>query len=92
MSDIEPYRVEVAPAAIRALRRLPGKIAAAVIEFITGPLSANPQPLSKRLVDDLAGYHSARRGDYRILLRINESDRMLLIVDIAHRAHAYRRR
>lgn len=92
MTDGQPYRIEVAPAARRALRRLPGKIAGAVIEFITGPLAANPHRLSKPLVDELADYHSARRGDYRILLRINESEHMVLIVDIAHRAHVYRRR
>jgi len=92
VTESQPYRIEVSPAARRALRRLPGKIAAAVIEFITGPLAGNPQRLSKPLVDEPAGYHSARRGDYRILLRINDAQRMALIVDIAHRAHVYRRR
>ncbi|MGP3705586.1 type II toxin-antitoxin system RelE family toxin, partial [Gordonia paraffinivorans] len=45
---------------------------------------------SKPLRDDLADLHSARRGDYRILLRIDDPDHTIVIVRINHRAHAYR--
>ncbi|MEO9330571.1 type II toxin-antitoxin system RelE family toxin, partial [Gordonia aurantiaca] len=39
---------------------------------------------------DLEGLHSARRGDYRILLRIDDPNHTIVIVKIDHRAHAYR--
>ncbi|NCL74834.1 type II toxin-antitoxin system RelE/ParE family toxin [Rhodococcus sp. YH1] len=85
-----PYDVAIASPARRALSRLPGRIVHAVVEFISGPLAENPHRLSKPLRNDLAGLRSARRGDYRILLRVDDDHRTLLIVDIDHRAHIYR--
>lgn len=87
-----PYHVEAAGSARRDLRRLSGKVAAAVVEFITGPLADNPQRLSKSLRGDLDGYHSARRGDYRVVFRIDEDEHNVVIIGIRHRAHIYRPR
>jgi mRNA interferase RelE/StbE len=91
-SHAGPYRVEVAGPARRQLRRLPHKIATAILEFITGPLAENPHRLSKPLRGELASYRTARRGDYRVLLRIDEANHAILITAINHRAHIYRRR
>ena len=85
-----PYRVEVDGPARRNLQRLPHKIAGAIIKFITGPLADNPHRLSKPLRGELASYRSARRGDYRVLLRIDDDRHALLIVAINHRAHINR--
>ncbi|AHD24120.1 toxin RelE (plasmid) [Rhodococcus pyridinivorans SB3094] len=92
MTDEAPalYDVAIASPARRSLSRLPGRIVHAVVEFISGPLAENPHRLSKPLRNDLAGLRSARRGDYRILLRVDEEHRTILIVDIDHRAHIYR--
>ena len=81
-----------AASARRDLRRLSGKVAAAIVEFITGPLADNPQRLSKPLRGELDGYHSARRGDYRVVFRIDEDEHTVIIVGIRHRAHIYRPR
>lgn len=86
----DSYRVEVASPARRDLQRLPSRIVHAVIEFISGTLAGNPHRLSKPLRDDLEGLHSARRGDYRVLLRIDDPNHTIVIVKIDHRAHAYR--
>lgn len=85
-----PYDVEVSSAAIRGLNRLPPKVAAAVVEFITATLAENPQRLSKPLRGQFEGYRTARRGDYRVLLRIDEPEHFVLVARIDHRAHAYR--
>lgn len=82
-SPAPPYRVEVAsPPARRDLQRLPSRIVHAVIEFISGPLAGNPHRLSKPLRNDLAGLHSARRGDYRVLLRIDDPNHTIVVVRI----------
>jgi mRNA interferase RelE/StbE len=91
-TDDAPYRVEVAGSARRDVRRLPQKIAAAVTEFITGPLAENPYRLSKPLRRELASYRAARRGDYRVLFRVDDSAHVIVIVAVNHRAHIYRRR
>ncbi len=77
------------PTARRALGRLPEKAATAAIEFIYGPLAANPHRVGKALRFELAGLHSARRGDFRIICRINGT---VTIIAIEHRGDAYRPR
>lgn len=74
----------------RALRKLPEKAAAAAIEFIYGSLPDNPRRVGKPLRNELAGLHSARRGDYRVIYRINAGEHQLEIVAIEHRTDAYR--
>lgn len=83
----EQYEVAWTRTAKRALQRLPEKVATAAIEFIYGSLASNPQRVGKALRFDLEGLHSARRGDYRIIYRI---DNRVTIVAIEHRADVYR--
>jgi mRNA-degrading endonuclease RelE of RelBE toxin-antitoxin system len=83
----DDYAIAWTPTAKRALQRLPKKVAAAAVEFIYGTLANNPTRVGKRLRFDLEGLHSARRGDYRIIYRI---DVRITIVAIEHRADAYR--
>ncbi len=84
------YHVQVTSAGRRDLHRLPTGVAAAIVEFITGPLADDPWRLSKPLRGELADYRTARRGDYRVILRIDEPAWVVLIAHIAHRAHIYR--
>ena len=91
MSDRE-YAVAWTASAQRALTRLPEKVATAVIEFLYGSLAANPQRVGKPLKLDLEGLHSAHRGDYRIIYRIDDASRRVDVIAIEHRADAYRRR
>ncbi len=85
-----PYGVRITSAARRQLGRLPGKVATAVVEFLTVVLPENPMRLSKPLTGELTGLRSARRGDYRVLIDVDEVDRQILVVRIAHRSDAYR--
>jgi mRNA-degrading endonuclease RelE of RelBE toxin-antitoxin system len=67
-------------------------VATAVLEFVTGGLLQNPHRVGKPLRGDLAGIHSARRGTYRVLYRINEEEREVVVLRIDHRRDAYRSR
>lgn len=91
MSGIR-YRVEFASSARRALNRMPEKAAAAAIEFCFGPLAADPYRLGKPLKRDLTGYHTARRGGYRLVYRIDHIERVVHVVRIEHRSDVYRPR
>lgn len=86
-----PWSVQLSPTAVRALDRLPHKIAAAIVEFVTDTLPAEPYRLSKPLRFEFDGWRVARRGDYRVTFRTLEDDRVLYIGRIEHRAHIYRR-
>lgn len=45
--------------------------------------------MGRELHLDLAEYYAARRGDYRIIYRIDHDAHALLIVTIDHRADSY---
>lgn len=83
----ESYEIAWTATAKRALQRLPEKVATAAIEFIYGPLANSPQRVGKALRFDLDGLHSARRGDYRIIYRIDDR---VTITAIEHRGDVYR--
>jgi len=76
----------------RALSRLPEKVATVVVEFLYGSLASNPHRVGKPLKLGLEGLHSARRGDYRVIYRIDDGRRVVTVVAIEHRSDAYRPR
>jgi len=84
------YRLQVSASARRQLHRLPDRVAVAIVEFITTVLAENPARLSKPLTGEFEGLRSARRGDYRVLLWIDEDASTVVIVRVAHRADVYR--
>ena len=86
-----PWSVQLSPTAVRALDRLPHKVAAAIAEFVTATLPADPYRLFKPLRFEFEGWRMARRGDYRIMFRALEDDRVLFVGRIEHRAQIYRR-
>jgi mRNA interferase RelE/StbE len=53
-------------------------------------LPENPLRSSKPMTGEFAGLRSARRGDYRVLIEVDEGARRILVVRIAHRAEVYR--
>jgi len=84
------YQLTVARSAARALTdQLPEPVAAAALEFLTGPLLENPHRVGKRLRPPLEGRWSARRGQYRIIYAIHEDDELVVVLQISHRSDAY---
>jgi mRNA interferase RelE/StbE len=89
--DPAPYLLAITPTARRQLsENLPEAVAAAAYEFVTGPLLADPHRVGKQLRPPLQDRHSARRGTYRVIYRIDDGNRTVTVVDIAHRRDAYR--
>jgi len=90
----DPYALGTAPPARRAIaERLPQEVAAAAVEFITGPLLANPQRVGKPLGEELAGIYSARLGrSWRVLYEIDDTKHAVIVLDIRQRSTAYRPR
>jgi mRNA-degrading endonuclease RelE of RelBE toxin-antitoxin system len=86
----EPYAIAWTAPARRALTRLPEKVATAAVEFLYGSLAVNPHRVGKPLKLEMAGLHSARRGDYRVIYRIDDGDHRVDVLAIEHRSDAYR--
>jgi mRNA interferase RelE/StbE len=55
-------------------------------------LAANPHRVGKPLKLGLVRLDSARRGDYRVIYRIDDHDHRIDVVAIEHRSDAYRPR
>jgi mRNA interferase RelE/StbE len=88
----DPYAIDWASSALRALHRLPEKIATACVEFVYGGLAENPHRVGHALRFDLEGKHSARRGDFRIVYEIDDDRRAVTVLAVDHRSDVYRPR
>lgn len=85
------YRLRMARPAARALAEvLPEKVATAAYGFITGPLLDDPHRVGKPLEPPLAPAWTARRGTYRVLYFLEDTDRVVDVTGVRHRADAYR--
>lgn len=61
-----------------------------MIDVLTTGLLDDPHRVGKPLRADLTGIWSARRGTYRVLYRINDDLREVVLLPIEHRRDAYR--
>ena len=87
----EPYDIQLAASAARAVQdKLPENVAAAVIEFITGSLRANPRRVGTPLTRILRGRYTGRRGTFRIIYAIDDAESLITVLRIEHRADIYR--
>jgi mRNA interferase RelE/StbE len=85
------YAVVLRHPARRALaEQLPSGVAAAAWKLITGLLADDPWRVGKPLHAPYEGLHTARRGTYRVLYKIDEGQHAAQIRSIRHRADAYR--
>jgi mRNA interferase RelE/StbE len=90
-SEDESFAVNLSPGAKRALSEtLPAAAAFAAWEFIDGPLRANPRRVGAPLQAPFEVLWRARRGEYRVRYRIDESQRSIYVLDVDHRRDAYR--
>jgi mRNA interferase RelE/StbE len=88
---MDPYELRTTSTVRRALSETqPESVATAAYEFITGPLLADPHRIGKRLLPPMDDRFSARRGTYRVIYQIDNKDRVVTVVDVAHRRDVYR--
>jgi mRNA interferase RelE/StbE len=93
VTDRPAYELVLTPPARRALSdTLPEAVAVAVIDFLTTTLVSDPRRVGKPLRGELTGVWSARRGTYRVLYRILEEAREVVVLRIDHRRDVSRSR
>lgn len=85
------FRVVVTRTAAGQLaEHLPEAVASACVEFVFGPLADDPQRVGAPLRTPFAGQWRARRGEYRVRYRIDDTEHAVYVLDIDHRRDAYR--
>jgi mRNA interferase RelE/StbE len=85
------YRVDVAPAAVRQLRKL-APPARRRIQAAIELLAEQPRPSGSTKLVGGEGEWRVRTGDYRIVYEIHDSVLLVLVVAVGHRRDIYDRR
>ena len=84
------YRVQVTRTVARQLaQRLPAEAAVACVEFLYGPLVADPHRTGAPLRKPFEAQWRARRGEYRVRYTVDEESQTITVVDVSHRRDAY---
>jgi mRNA-degrading endonuclease RelE of RelBE toxin-antitoxin system len=86
------YEIALTPEAQRQFLRLPEKVVTALLEGLYGSIARDPWRMSKPLHDELAGLRVTRRSEYRIVLRVDEAKRLIVVRRVDHRRSVYRPR
>ncbi len=83
------YRVVLARSARKELERLPGTVAARVLDALE-ELEEQPRPVGSKKLRGSEDLWRVRIGDYRVIYAINDVSRLVDVLVIRHRRDAYR--
>ncbi len=84
------WHVDFLPSAQRDLNQVSARVGPSLLAFIYSGIAENLQRRGKALRGEMDGVRSARRGDFRVLYRIDEASRTVQVLRVAHRSTAYR--
>ena len=81
------YRIDVLPAAVRAIRKLPPE-AKRRIQAVIDVLAEEPRPPAAKKLTARPEWQ-VRTGDYRVLYRIEDEVLTIVVVHAGHRRDVY---
>jgi mRNA interferase RelE/StbE len=84
-----PYRIEIAPAAERQIRKLEVEVRRQIFEKLQ-TLGSNPRPVGVEKLTD-TGLYRVRVGDYRIIYDIEDKVTRVLVLKVGNRKQVYKR-
>jgi mRNA interferase RelE/StbE len=84
---VSAYRIELRPAAVRALRKLDPQVRRRVQGAIA-LLAQDPRPPSARALQGRPGLR-VRVGDYRIIYTVEDDVLLVVVVRLGHRRDVY---
>jgi mRNA interferase RelE/StbE len=82
------YQILLLPSAQKDLDSFEGKVFTRIRDVIV-KLSHNPRPIGSQKLTNEDG-HRIRVGDYRILYRIDDAQKRIIIYRVRHRREVYR--
>ncbi|MGH6898166.1 MAG: type II toxin-antitoxin system RelE family toxin [Geminicoccaceae bacterium] len=84
------YRIEVAPAAERQLRRLDPKMRTRIAARLR-PLAENPRPHGAKQLSAPERLWRLRVGAWRVIYQIHDDRLVVLVLRVGHRGEVYRK-
>jgi len=83
------YEIYILPRVYKTLKRLPKEYLHRILERIQR-LSQEPRPQGCKKLRGREDVYRMRVGDYRILYRVRDGERRVVILNIGHRKDIYR--
>jgi mRNA interferase RelE/StbE len=83
------YNVVLGDDIAKDLAKIHPTIVAQIREKIDDHIAHFPKDMGKRLKGEFRGLNSNRHGDYRIIYRIIEREKTIIITNIGHRGEIY---
>jgi mRNA interferase RelE/StbE len=84
---VSAYRIELRPAAVRALRKLDPQVRHRILGAIA-LLAQDPRPPGARALQGRSGLR-VRVGDYRIIYTVEDDVLLVVVVRLGHRRDVY---
>jgi len=84
------YRVEIAPAARRQIKRLKKAVQERIISSVDA-LGEEPRPAGIKKLSGAKELYRVREGDYRIIYQVQDEVLLVLVVKVGHRRDVYRK-
>jgi mRNA interferase RelE/StbE len=86
------YRVEILPDAEKTLTKLDKPIRKRIIKFLSEylPNLENPRSIGEPLKGNFTEFWRYRRGDFRIICKIEGEHLLILVIRIGNRKDVYR--
>ncbi len=85
------YQIEVAPSAVRQLRKL-DRVAQRRVQGAIELVASEPRPNGAKKLIGGDGEWRVRTGDYRIVYELHDHVLLVLVVAVGHRSDIYERR
>ena len=82
------YTIEIIPKAEKEFLKLPEKVKAPITKKIL-LLEDNPRPFGSKKLKETE-YYRIRVGDFRVVFSIDDSNKKVNVLSIAHRKEVYR--
>jgi mRNA interferase RelE/StbE len=86
---VSEYRIELRPAAVRALRKIDPPMRRR-LQGVIALLAQDPRPPAARALQGRPGFR-VRVGDYRIIYTIADDVLLVVVVTLGHRRDVYER-
>jgi mRNA interferase RelE/StbE len=86
---VSDYRIELRPAAVRALRKLDPAVRGR-LQGAIALLAQDPRPPAARALQGRPGLR-VRVGDYRIIYTVHDDVVLIVVVTLGHRRDVYDR-
>lgn len=85
------WRIEYTQNALNQLKRIDKAVATRIEKYLDERIAGenNPRRFGTALKSNLAGLWKYRVGDYRIICEIQDTEIIVLVIDIGHRSKIY---